>query len=70
LNLLVLLVAVGIIHDSDCKGARRAFGDFIAELYLLEGDLELVSTGTRVIEDARLSVKVQVFNFNLVVNLC
>ncbi len=70
MNLLVLLVAVGIIHDSDRKGARRAFGDVIAELYLLEGDLELVSAGTRVIEDARFAIKVQVFNFNLVVNFC
>ena len=67
MDFFVLFVAVGIVDDSDGEGAGGALGDVISEFDFLEGDLELVSTGTGVVKDTSLCVKVQVFNFDLVV---
>ncbi len=68
LNLLVFFVAVLIKDNPDSEGAAGTLGDILSNFNLLKGDLELISTWTRIEEHATFSIKIKIFNLNLIIN--
>jgi len=66
----ILIVTICIINYSDSKRTARALCNGPTVSDVLKGDLELVTTGARIVESSRVSIKIKVFNFNFVVNFC
>ena len=66
----VLIVAICIIDYSDSKRAAGALRNRPAVSDVLKGDLELITAGARVVEGSGVSIEIEVFNFNFVVNFC
>ena len=64
-----LLIAVVIVDDSDCERAAGTFGDSFSLTNVFERDLELVATGTWIIEHLILGFEVEVFDLNFVIYL-
>ena len=67
-NLFELLIALFIIHNSDCQRATWTFGDFLSVSDLFESYLELVSTWTGVEKGCSFGIKVQVLNFDFIID--
>ena len=66
--MLELLIAFFVVNDADGEGAAGALGNFLSVSDLFEGDLELVAAGAGVEEGGSFGIKVQIFDFDFVVD--